>query len=82
VLLLARRQDLRGLATLLAINVLISVLIPGISILGHLGGFVAGVLSAGVLVLPRANPTPQVAGTTVLGVVLLVLCLAVSTVAL
>jgi len=82
VLLLARRQDLRGLATLLAINVLISVLIPGISILGHLGGFVAGVLSAGVLVLARANRTLQVAGTTVLGVVLLVLCLAVSPVAL
>ena len=41
VLMLARRQDLRGLLTLLAINVFISFL-PGVSLLGHLGGLVAG----------------------------------------
>jgi membrane associated rhomboid family serine protease len=82
VLLIARRQSLRGLATLLAINVLISVLVPGISILGHVGGFVAGTLSAGVLVLARRNRPLQIAGTAVLGVVLLVLALAVSTVAI
>jgi membrane associated rhomboid family serine protease len=80
VLLLARRQDLRGLVTLLAINVLISVLVPGISILGHVGGFVAGVLSAGVLVVARRNRTLQIAGTVVLGIALLVLALSVSTV--
>jgi membrane associated rhomboid family serine protease len=80
VLLISRKQDLRGLVTLLAINVLISVTIPGISILGHVGGFVGGVLSAGVLVLARQNRSLQIAGTAVLGVVLLVVCLAVSTV--
>ena len=41
VLMIARRQDLRGLLTLLAINIVISFL-PGISLLGHLGGLVAG----------------------------------------
>ena len=41
VLMLVRRQDVRGLLTLLAINVFISFL-PGVSLLGHLGGLVAG----------------------------------------
>jgi membrane associated rhomboid family serine protease len=80
VLLLSRRQDLRGLVTLLAINVLISVLVPGISIIGHIGGFVAGALSSAVLVLGRRNRTVQIAGTALLGVVLVVLALTVSTV--
>ena len=81
VLLISRKQDLRGLAALLAINVLISVLVPGISILGHIGGFVAGALSAGALVLTRRNRALQIAGTVLLAAVLLVLSLAVSTVA-
>ena len=46
VLMLARRQDVRGLLTLLAINVVISFL-PGVSLLGHLGGLVAGAAAAG-----------------------------------
>jgi membrane associated rhomboid family serine protease len=80
VLMLYNRQDLRGLLTLLAINVFISFL-PGVSLLGHLGGLVAGVLTAGVLVLTRRRPPLQVAGLAALGVVLLVLALAVPTVA-
>src|SRR4051812_34633357 len=80
VLLLSRRQDLRGLVTLLAINVLISVLVPGISILGHLGGFVAGALTTAVLVLGRRNRAVQIGGTAGLAVALLVLALTVSTV--
>jgi membrane associated rhomboid family serine protease len=80
VLLLSRRQDVRGLVTLLAINVFISFL-PGVSLLGHLGGLVAGALAAGILVLTRRRAGLQVAGLAALAVVLLVLCLAVSSVA-
>ena len=53
--MLVNRQDLRGLLTLLAINVFISFL-PGVSLLGHLGGLVAGALTAGILVLTRRRP--------------------------
>jgi membrane associated rhomboid family serine protease len=81
VLLIAQKQDLRGIVTLVALNLLISVLVPGISLVGHLGGFVAGALATGVLLLTRRNRTLQVAGTAALGVVLVVLALTVSTVA-
>ena len=78
VLMLAGRQDVRGLLTLLAINVFISFL-PGISLLGHLGGLVAGALAAGVLLLVRRRPQLQVAGVGLLAVVLLVVALTVPT---
>ena len=80
VLMLYRRQDLRGLLTLLAINVFISFL-PGVSLLGHLGGLVAGAGTAGLLVLTRRRRPAQVAGLASFAVVLLVLALAVPTVA-
>ncbi|MCW2637344.1 MAG: rhomboid family intrarane serine protease [Blastococcus sp.] len=80
VLLLANRQDVRGLLTLLAINVFISFL-PGVSLLGHLGGLVVGALAAGILVLTRRRPGLQAAALALVAVVLLVLCLAVSSVA-
>ncbi len=80
VLMLASRQDLRGLLTLLAINVFISFL-PGVSLLGHLGGLVAGALTAGILVLTRRRPPLQAAGLGALAVLLLVVSLAVPTVA-
>ena len=80
VLMLARRQDLRGLLTLLAINVFISFL-PGVSLLGHLGGLVAGALAAAILLLTRRRDAVQVAGLVAFAVVLLVLALAVPTVA-
>jgi membrane associated rhomboid family serine protease len=80
VLMLVNRQDLRGLLTLIALNVVISFL-PGVSLLGHLGGLIAGALTAGILVLTRRRPAMQVAGLTSLGVVLLGLALAVPTVA-
>ena len=79
VLLLARRQDLRGIVTLLVLNVLISVLVPGISLVGHIGGLVAGALVTGVLVLARRRAV-QIAGVTALAVVLVVLALAVPTI--
>jgi membrane associated rhomboid family serine protease len=77
VLMLVRRQDVRGLLTLLAINVFISFL-PGVSLLGHLGGLVAGALTAAVLVAARRRVEVQIAGLVLLAVVLLVLCLTVS----
>ncbi|MGY1601974.1 rhomboid family intramembrane serine protease [Geodermatophilus sp. SYSU D00815] len=81
VLMVARRQDLRGIVALLAINVLVSVLVPGISIVGHLGGLLAGIAATGLLVAARRSRPAQLAGVAVLAVVLLVLCLAVPTVA-
>jgi membrane associated rhomboid family serine protease len=80
VLMLASRQDIRGLLTLLAINVFISFL-PGVSLLGHLGGLVAGALAAGVLVLARRRRGVQLSALGLLGIVLLVVALTVPTVA-
>ncbi|MCW2701638.1 MAG: Membrane associated serine protease, rhomboid family [Blastococcus sp.] len=80
VLMLVRRQDIRGLLTLLAINVFISFL-PGVSLLGHLGGLVAGALTAAVLVTTQRRRGIQIAGLALLAVVLVVLCLAVSSLA-
>jgi len=79
VLMIAGRQDLRGLLTLLAINLFISFL-PGISLLGHLGGLVVGALTAGLLLLTRRRPPLQIAGLAALAVVLLALALTVPTV--
>jgi membrane associated rhomboid family serine protease len=78
VLMLAQRQDLRGLLTLLAINVFVSFL-PGVSLLGHLGGLVAGALTAGILVLTRRRLRLQIGGLAAFAVVLLVLALTVPT---
>jgi membrane associated rhomboid family serine protease len=81
VLLLAGRQSLRGVTTLLVINLLISFLIPGVSWVGHLGGLAAGALVTGVLVLTRRNPRLQACAVVVLGAVLFAVTLAVPTVA-
>jgi membrane associated rhomboid family serine protease len=76
VLMLVARQDLRGLLTLLAINVFISFL-PGVSLLGHLGGLVAGILATGLLVLARRRTALQAGGLAVLAAALVTLALAV-----
>ena len=80
VLMLARRQDLRGLLTLLVINVLISFL-PGVSLLGHLGGLVAGAATAGLLLLTRRGPRLQVVALVSFGILLLAVALTVPTLA-
>ena len=77
VLLVAGKQSLQGIVTLLVLNIVISVVVPGISILGHLGGLVAGAAAAGAVVLARGRPPWQVAGLAGLGVVLLVVALTV-----
>ncbi len=76
VLMLVARQDLRGLLTLLAINVVISFL-PGVSLLGHLGGLVAGILATCLLVLARGRTALQAGGLGVLAVVLVTLAVTV-----
>jgi membrane associated rhomboid family serine protease len=81
VLMLAQRQDIRGLLTLLAINVFISFL-PGVSLLGHLGGLVAGALAAAVLLATRRREALQVPALILLGVVFVVLSLTVPTLAI
>jgi membrane associated rhomboid family serine protease len=80
VLMLARRQDIRGLVTLLAINVVISFL-PGVSLLGHLGGLVTGAIAAGTMLLTRRRPAFQAAALAALGAVLAALALTVPTIA-
>ena len=78
VLMLATKQDIRGLATLLAINVVISLL-PGVSLIGHLGGLVAGALVTGLMILTRRRRGAQITAVVALGVVLFALSLAVPT---
>ena len=80
VLMLANRQDIRGLLTLVAINVLISFL-PGVSLLGHLGGLVVGALAVGLLLLTRRRRPMQVAALAAFGVLLLAVSLTVPTIA-
>ena len=79
VLLLAGRQSLRGLITLLVINIMISVLVPNISLVGHIGGFLGGAVVTGLLVLTRRRPKVQVGGVVALAVVLFVLAVTVPT---
>jgi membrane associated rhomboid family serine protease len=79
VLAVTHRGDVRGIVTLLVLNLAISVLVPGISLLGHLGGFVAGLLAAAVIVLARRRTEFQVLGLLLLAGVLLVTALTVPT---
>ena len=80
VVMLSRREDLRGLLTLLAINVVVSFL-PGVSLLGHLGGLVAGFVATGVVVLARRRTELQVLVLMLLTAALVVVALTVSTLA-
>jgi membrane associated rhomboid family serine protease len=70
VVLVHQRQDLRGLLTLLGINLVISFL-PGVSLIGHLGGLVGGAATAAVLVLAGRRRPLAVGGVAVLVLLLL-----------
>jgi membrane associated rhomboid family serine protease len=72
VVLVHQKQDLRGLLTLLGINLVISFL-PGVSLIGHLGGLVAGAATAAVLIATRRRRSAAVVGVAVLVFVLLAL---------
>lgn len=60
-----RRGDLRPLISVLVLNAIISFL-PGISLLGHLGGLIGGGLAAVVLVYGRRSIPLQVTGLALL----------------
>jgi membrane associated rhomboid family serine protease len=75
VVLVHQRQDLRGLLTLLGINLVISFL-PGVSLIGHLGGLVGGAAAAAVLIGARRSRPLAIGGVTGLVAVLLVLVFA------
>jgi membrane associated rhomboid family serine protease len=79
VLMIVRREDIRGLLTLLAINVFISFL-PGVSLLGHLGGLLAGAVATGILLAARRRAPLQIAGLVLLAVVLVAVILTAPTV--
>ena len=79
-LMLVRRQDVSGLVSLLVINIVVSCL-PVVSLLGPLGGLVAGAMTAGCLLLTRRRPAAQVAGLVAFAVVLLLRSLTASTIA-
>jgi membrane associated rhomboid family serine protease len=72
VVLVHQKQDLRGLLTLLGINLVISFL-PGVSLIGHLGGLVGGAAAAAVLVVTRRSRPLAIGATTALVAVLLLL---------
>ncbi len=76
VLMVMRKQDVRGILVLLAINVFISFL-PGVSLLGHLGGLATGAVVALVLVTARRRPALQGAGLAGIAVLLVALALTV-----
>ncbi len=77
VVVLRLKRDVRGVLGVILLNVFISFL-PGISLLGHLGGFVVGVGATAALVYaPRERRTQlQVGALTAIGV-LLVLAIAI-----
>ncbi len=54
VVLLRMRRDPRPALTIIVLNVVISFVLPGISILGHLGGLVCGAaVTAGLVYAPK-----------------------------
>ncbi len=76
VVLLRVRQPVSQVVGLIAINVVISQLVPGISLTAHIGGLVVGALGAAVLAFaPARNRTAvQAAALSGLTVVLLAIC--------
>jgi membrane associated rhomboid family serine protease len=80
VLMLVRRMDVRGIVTLLLLNIALSFL-PGISLLGHLGGLVVGALITGLFVLFRRSNALQITAAVALGVALIAVALTVPTLA-
>ncbi len=66
VVLLRRRSSPGPVMTIIALNVFISITVPGISLLGHLGGLVVGALvTAGLLYAPRERRNAWQAGAVV-----------------
>lgn len=81
VVLLRLRQSPRPVLTLIAVNVALSILIPGISLVGHIGGMLTGAAVTAVIVYaPRERQTSwQVGGVAAVVVLLLVIMAARAT---
>ena len=78
VVLRRMRRDTSGITVLLAINLIFTLTVPGISVAGHLGGLATGALAAlGLAYAPRQHRTIIQVGTIAgLALLLLVLTLA------
>ena len=73
VVLLRLRQSPRPVLTLIAINIALSIAVPGISLYGHMGGMITGAAVTAVIVYaPRERQTLWQTGG-VAGVVMLLL---------
>ncbi|HHX86417.1 MAG TPA: rhomboid family intramembrane serine protease [Actinomycetales bacterium] len=60
----ALRLEFRGIAVLIGLNIVVSILVPGVSLAAHMGGLVVGAVAALVLViLPRRLPARVGRGT-------------------
>src|SRR5690606_41064669 len=67
------KVSLRPVLTVIALHLVVSVLIPGISLLGHLGGLCLGVASTPALgFVPRRRRTVHLAGGLLLLFIFLV----------
>ena len=54
VVAVAQKVEVRGIVILIALNVFVSLVVPGVSLAAHIGGLLAGGLGAGSLVvMPR-----------------------------
>ena len=57
IVAMSMRLDVKGVAILLALNIGVSILVPGVSLAAHLGGLVVGAVAAlALVVLPRTLP--------------------------
>ncbi|HJC60963.1 MAG TPA: rhomboid family intramembrane serine protease [Candidatus Dietzia intestinigallinarum] len=58
IVAMSMRLDVKGVAILLALNIGVSIIVPGVSLAAHLGGLVVGAIAAlALVVLPRTLPT-------------------------
>ncbi|WP_243653500.1 rhomboid family intramembrane serine protease [Pseudonocardia endophytica] len=75
VLALRLRVPARQAFGLIALNIVISIVVPGISLVGHLGGLVAGAATTAALVYTPARNGPGLQIAAVSGVVVVLLAL-------
>lgn len=76
VILVKLRRSATPVLVIIALNIVISISIPGISLWGHTGGLVAGALAtAGILFLPGNMRSPRIGWAAVAAVAALALAI-------